>query len=108
MKEIGGPSEVAPIRRLLLKRPEDAFVDERCIEAQWRDLHFTARPDLKRAAAEHERFVGLLRGPETELLFLPRDDAAGLDSIYVRDAGVVADPGAIRSNIGKSPPRGAP
>src|SRR3989442_1023941 len=108
MKEFGGSSEVAPIRRLLLKQPTDAFVDERRIEAQWRDLRFTARPDLKRAAAEHERFVGLLRGPETELLFLPRDDATGLDSIYVRDAVVVADRGAILCNMGKPQRRGEP
>src|SRR2546427_12019337 len=108
MKEFGGSSEVAPIRRLLLKQPRDAFVDERRIEAQWRDLRFTARPDLKRAAAEHERFAGLVRGPQTELLFLPRDDATGLDSIYVRDAVVVADRGAILCNMGKAQRRGEP
>ena len=108
MKEFGGSSEVAPIRRLLLKQPRDAFVDERRIEALWRDLRFTARPDLKRAAAEHERFAGLVRGPQTELLFLPRDDATGLDSIYVRDAVVVADRGAILCNMGKAQRRGEP
>jgi len=53
MSAIGGQSEVAPIRRVLLKRPSEAFVDERRIEAEWRDLRFTARPDLRRAQAEH-------------------------------------------------------
>jgi len=108
MKEIGSPSEVAPIRRLLLKTPKDAFVGERQIEAQWRDLRYTARPDLKRAVAEHERFVGLLRGPETELLCLPADESTGLDSIYVRDAVVVSARGAILCNMGKEQRRGEP
>ena len=108
MKEIGSPSEVAPIRRLLLKTPKDAFVGERQIEAQWRDLRYTARPDLKRAIAEHDRLVSLLRGPETEVLFLPADDATGLDSIYVRDAVVVSARGAILCNMGKAQRRGEP
>jgi arginine deiminase len=108
MKEIGSPSEVAPIRRLLLKTPKDAFVGERQIEAQWRDLRYTARPDLKRAVAEHERLVGLLRSPETELLFLPADESTGLDSIYVRDAVVVSARGAILCSMGKAQRRGEP
>ncbi len=102
MSTIGGLSEVASIRRLLLKRPQDAFVDARRIEAQWRDLRFTARPDLRKAAAEHERFAELLGGSGVEILFLPRDDETGLDSIYVRDAVVVSDQGAILCNMGKT------
>ncbi|HKB07832.1 MAG TPA: arginine deiminase family protein [Candidatus Polarisedimenticolia bacterium] len=108
MKEIGSPSEVAPIRRLLLKTPKDAFVGERQIEAQWRDLRYTARPDLKRAVVEHERLVGLLRGPETEILFLPADASTGLDSIYVRDAVVMSARGAVLCRMGKEQRRGEP
>jgi len=104
--DIGCRSEVAPLRRLLLKRPADAFVDERRIEAQWRDLRFTGRPDLGRAAQEHERFADLLKGPGIEILFLPRDDATGLDSIYVRDAVVVSGRGAILCGMGKPQRRG--
>jgi arginine deiminase len=108
MTEIGCPSEVAPLRRLLLKHPKDAFVDERRIEAQWRDLRYTARPDPKRATSEHERFADLLRGPEIEVLLLPRDEATGLDSIYVRDAVVVSAKGVILGSMGKAQRRGEP
>jgi N-dimethylarginine dimethylaminohydrolase len=108
MNEIGGLSEVAPIRRLLLKRPEDAFVDERRIEGQWRDLGYAARPELRRAAAEHDRLVEILGGPGVEILLLPRDDATGLDSIYVRDAVVVSGKGAVLCNMGKTQRRGEP
>jgi len=108
MTEIGCPSEVAPLRRLLLKHPKDAFVDERRIEAQWRDLRYTARPDPKRAASEHERFADLLRGAKIEVLFLPRDEATGLDSIYVRDAVVVSAKGVVLGSMGKAQRRGEP
>jgi len=104
--DIGCRSEVAPLRRLLLKRPADAFVDERRIETQWRDLRFTGRPDLGRAAQEYERFADLLKGPGIEILFLPRDDATGLDSVYVRDAVVVSGRGAILCGMGKPQRRG--
>ena len=108
MNGIGCQSEVTPIRRLVVKSPMEAFVDERRIEAQWRDLRYTARPDLKRAAAEHERFVEKLKGPEIEIVFLPRDDEAGLDSIYVRDATVVSKRGVILCSMGKTQRRGEP
>jgi len=108
MSRTGGLSEVTSIRRLILKRPQDAFVDERRIEAQWRDLRFTARPDLRKAAAEHERFAELLGGSGAEILFLPRDDETGLDSIYVRDAVVVSERGAILCNMGKAQRRNEP
>jgi N-dimethylarginine dimethylaminohydrolase len=108
VSEIGCPSEVAPIRRLLLKHSKDAFVDERRIEAQWRDLRWTGRPDLRRAAAEYETLLELLRGPGVEILFLPRDDETGLDSIYARDAVCVSNRGAILCGMGKSERRGEP
>src|SRR5262245_20968081 len=106
--EIGGQSEVATMRRVLVKAPAEAFVDERRVEAQWRDLRYTGRPDLKKAAAEHQRLVDLLRGTETEVLFLPRDDEAGLDSIYVRDAMVATGRGVVLCNMGKPQRRGEP
>lgn len=108
MTVIGSQSEVAPIRRLLLKHPKDAFVDGRQIEAQWRDLRFTGPPDFDRAVLEYERFVDLLRGPGTEIAFLPRDPSAGLDSIYTHDPVVISDRGAILCSMGKVPRRGEP
>ncbi len=108
MSVIGCRSEIAPLRRVLLKRPADAFVDERRIEAQWRDLRFTGRPDLGRAVREYERFVELLREPGNDILYLPRDDATGLDSIYVRDAVVVTRRGVVLCNMGKTQRRTEP
>ena len=41
--------DTAPLRRLLLKHARDAYADDAALDAQWRALNFTARPDYARA-----------------------------------------------------------
>ena len=94
-------SEVASLRRILLKRPAEAFIDAATVAAQWRDLNFTAPPDINRASDEYDRFVEALRTTGAELVFLPHDRETTLDSIYVRDASVVAPGGVILCRMGK-------
>ncbi len=108
MKRVGGQSEVARIGLVLLKHPREAFVDGARIEAQWSDLRYVAAPDLDRALEEYDRFVDFLRGVGAGILFLPRDDETGLDSIYPRDAAVVSDRGVILCNMGKAQRRFEP
>jgi len=94
-------SDVGPLVRLLLKHPREAFRDEASIDGQWRQLFWTARPDLARAAEEYDRFVALLRDAGAEVDFLPADETAGLDSLYVRDASIPTDRGLILCRMGK-------
>ena len=101
-------SEVAPLTRVALKHPRDAFVDEATIAAQWRALNFTAPPDLAKAADEFERFSELLRSSGAEVVMLPRDPRTTLDSIYVRDASIVCDRGVILCRMGKLQREGEP
>jgi N-dimethylarginine dimethylaminohydrolase len=86
---------------MVLKHPREAFVSDLSIARQWRDLGYLARPDLHRAADEFDALVELLKGFGIEVLFLPRDDDAGLDSLYVRDAAIATDDGLILCNMGK-------
>ncbi len=108
MKSVGGQSEVGRIRRVLLKHPREAFADRDRIEAQWRDLRFVGPPDFDRAAEEYGRFVAHLERLGAEILFLPRNGGAGLDSIYTRDAAVVSDRGVVLCSMGKAQRRGEP
>jgi N-dimethylarginine dimethylaminohydrolase len=101
-------SEVGAISRLLLKHPRDAFRDAASIAQQWRTLNFTAPPDLARAIDEYDRFVESLRRCGAAVDFLPVTDTTGLDSIYVRDASVVCDRGAILCRMGKPAREGEP
>lgn len=103
-----GLNEVAPIVEVLLKHPRDAWGSQANIRSQWRSLGYTAEPDLERACAEHDAFAETLRRSGAEVLFLPADDRTGLDSIYVRDAAVVAPGGLVLARMGKELRRGEP
>ena len=94
-------SETAPLLRVALKHPREAFIDGPTIAAQWRSLGFTAPPDLARAIEEFEAFADLLRVSGAEVQWLPRDDRATLDSMYVRDATIVCDRGVVICRMGK-------
>jgi N-dimethylarginine dimethylaminohydrolase len=95
------PSEVGALRRVVLKHPRDAFVDETTIAAEWRSLGYTAPPDLARAIAEYDAFVRLVQSSGAEVHLLPRDARTTLDSIYVRDASIVCERGVILCSMGK-------
>ena len=95
-------SEFGHLRRVVLKHPRDAFVDEATIAAEWRQLGYTAPPDLARAIAEYDAFLELLQTTGAEVHLLPRDARTTLDSIYVRDASVVCADGLILCSMGKT------
>lgn len=94
-------NEVGRIRRLVLKRPRQAWGAPSAIEEQWASLGYRSAPDLGRAIAEHERFESFFQDRGVETLHLPESPHTGLDSIYVRDAAVVTDGGVILCNMGK-------
>ena len=95
-------SEVGKIKKLLLKHAKDAFRSQDFIETHWRQLNYLAPPDFSKAVAEYDRFVQILEDRNIALEFLPFAEDTGLDSIYVRDASIVTDAGAIICNMGKT------
>ena len=97
---------VAPLRRVALKRPRDAFRDAAAIAAEWKDLNYTAPPDLDAAEEEFDAFVRAIEESGAEALFLPPDGRTGLDSIYTHDPGLVTDAGAVLFRTGKAARRG--
>jgi dimethylargininase len=103
---VGSQSFVAPLRRVIVKRPEDAFRSSSKIAEEWKRLGFTGPPDLDRAAAEHRRFVALLEDAGAEVLFLPAAEGTTLDSLYAHDPGLVTSAGAVVFNMGKPERRG--
>jgi len=102
----GAQSMVAPLRRVIVKRPAEAFRSAAAIGAQWRVLGYTAPPDLAAAGEEHARLVGILEASGAEVLSLPADDRTGLDSLYTHDPGIVTAAGAILFQTGKAARRG--
>ena len=102
----GSQSMVAPLRRVAVKHPRQAYGSPERIAREWRALGFTAAPDLGRACAEHDRLCALLREAGAEVLLLPEAEGTTLDSIYVHDPGIVTDRGAVFFRTGKPQRRG--
>jgi len=104
MRKFGAQSTVGRIRRVIVKRPEEAFRNERTIEAEWRMLNFSAAPDLPGASRQHRQLVSLFG--DAEILYLPEAKGTTLDSIYPQDTSIIIDAGAIIFQMGKEARRG--
>jgi dimethylargininase len=97
----GCQSMVEPLRRVLVRRPDEAFGD--ADPTRW---HYTSRPDLQEARREHDALVDLLRGAGAEVIehSAPQPDRA--DAIYVFDPVLITDRGAVLLRMGKALRRG--
>ena len=109
MNPYGCQSMVRPLKKVLVKRPEEAFESQERIDAQWRSLDYLARPDFDRAVDEHRRFTALLEAAGAEVACLPSDGRTGLDALYVHDpVASVTDQGVILGRMGKDARMGEP
>jgi len=88
---------VDPLRRVLVKRPDASFAVQD--PAAW---HYTGRPDLGIAQAEHDAFVALLRSAGVEVVYHDVAQPGRADAIYVHDPAIVTDRGAILLRMGKA------
>ncbi len=104
----GGQTEVGQIESILIKRPQDGFISQDHLNAQWQKLNYQACPDFRRAIEEYDQFVHLLKQTAPRMHFLPRAESLSIDSVYVRDAMIMTDRGAILCNMGKKERRGEP
>mgnify|MGYP001821992799 CR=1 FL=1 len=96
MKEYGSQSMIAPLRKVLVKRPGVAFAG--ADPERW---HYTAQPDLEAARREHDAFVQVLRDAGAEVFFHDESQPERADAIYVYDPAIVTDRGAIVLRMGK-------
>lgn len=100
-RDFGGQNMYQPLRRVLVKRPDEAFAVQD--PDRW---HYLARPDLQAARREHDTMVETLRqcGAEIHYHDAPQPDRA--DAIYVYDPLLVTDHGAVVLSMGKDLRRG--
>jgi len=101
-------SEYGAIRRVALRRPDEAFLDQERLDREWRGLNYTAVPDFVGARREHAGLVAALSAIGAEIDYLPRHAHLTIDSIYVRDAAIVSPKGVILCSMGKPARRGEP
>lgn len=106
--QINSQSMVAPLHWCLVKRPAASHRSQAAIDEQWQALNYTGRPLLARVEAQHDTLVDLLARQGVELVYLPEDDEAGLDSIYTHDPIITVAGGVILGRMGKALRAGEP
>ena len=97
----GCQSMVAPLRRVLVRRPDEAFGD--ADPGVW---HYTSRVDLAAARQEHDAPVGLLEAAGAEVIEHAEPQPERADAIYVFDPALITDQGAVLLRMGKTLRRG--
>ena len=108
MNDTFAVDEFGALTRVVLKPIRHAFVDQRVVDAEWRALNFTARPDFERALCEYDQFAEAIASTGAQVLTLPPASGVGLDSIYVRDASIVTPHGVVLCGMGKAQRQGEP
>jgi len=98
-------TDTGPWSRIIVRHPHDVFANADKITREWRDLHFTAPPDLARACDQFDSFVSLCAAHTSVVVAPDVHSGLTLDAIYVRDASIMSARGAILCRMGK-PQRG--
>ena len=100
MMRFGCQDMVTQVRRILLKHPRDAFINQATIDFQSSELNYSNTPDFEIACKDYDQFLDLIRSFGPEIHFLPTSNTS-LDSIYTHDPCIVTNRGAILCNMGK-------
>jgi dimethylargininase len=101
MKQYGSQTMIAPLHKVLVKRPDEAFVVDD--PEAW---HYTGHPNLPAARQEHDNLVALLRQAGSEVVYHDEPQPEHADAIFVFDPAIVTDHGAIILSMGKPQRRG--
>ncbi len=103
MKRYGSQSMVAPLKKVLVRRPDEAFGN--ADPDLW---HYVSQPDLQESLREHDAFTNLLKSSGAEVIYhdIPMPDHA--DAIFVHDPVLISDQGAILLKMGKPLRKGEP
>ncbi|MEJ2510281.1 MAG: arginine deiminase family protein [Anaerolineales bacterium] len=92
---------VGRLRRVLVRKPDQNFGD--ADPAQW---HYTQRPNLSKAAREHDRLVQILADFGAEIIFHEEPLPHHADAVFVHDPVLICDRGAVILKMGKNLRRG--
>jgi len=97
----GAQSMVAPLRRVVMRRPDEAMAS--ADPARW---HYASAIDLGAARAAHDAFADALRAWDVEVLYHEEPLPEHADSVFVFDPALVTDEGAVLLRMGKQSRRG--
>ena len=95
-------NEYGRITRVALRHARDAFSSQATLSQSWKALNYHAEPDFKAACAEYDAFLKIFQDLGCEIELLPSGSGLSPDSIYVRDATLLAPQGLMHGAMGKA------
>lgn len=100
-KIYGVNSMVAPLKRVVVKRPDQHFAVND--PEKW---HYTSKPNLHQAQKDHDIFTSILKQHGAEVIYHDEDQPERADAIFVYDPVFVTPFGSIILQVGKELRRG--
>jgi dimethylargininase len=95
-KLYGVNSMVAPLKRVLVKRPDKHFA-----VSDFGRWHYTSAPKLELAQHHHDTFTNILRQHGAEVIYHDEEQAGRADAIFVYDPVFVTPHGSMILQVGK-------
>jgi dimethylargininase len=100
-KLYGVNSMVAPLKRVVVKRPDRQFA-----VSDFEKWHYTSAPNLEQAQSHHDEFTSILQQHGTEVIYHEEELSNLADAIFVYDPVFVTPYGSIVLQVGKDLRRG--
>jgi len=92
---------IDPIKKIILKHPKTAFINQKKINKEFNTLNFTEAPDFNESLNEYDSFIKILDSFGIDKYFLEKNDSTSIDSIYTHDPLVITNKGVVLCNMGK-------
>jgi dimethylargininase len=93
----GAQSMVAPLKRVMVRRPDLGFD----VGANYKKWNYNLPPNLPVAQAEHDNFVSILRQQAVDVVYHQHPLPHLADSIFVHDPVLITNSGAVILRMGK-------
>lgn len=90
-----------PLKRVIIKCPTEAFINQKHIEKEWWKFNYLSEPDFEEAKKEYAEFIALLEMHVPSIDYLPKSEEVSMDSIYTHDPVKFTPDGAIILKSGK-------
>jgi N-dimethylarginine dimethylaminohydrolase len=99
---------VSALKRVLVCPPRSAGWADGARAGAWQELGFLHPPDFRTAELQHRQMAGRLEDAGCQVLWLEERPGLSMDAVYVHDASLVTDLGAICLRMGKPSRDGEP
>lgn len=101
MAQYGCQNMVNSLRKVLIKHPKDAYINQNKLNRESKKLNYLEIPNFEKACSDFDNFLNILETFGCEIHYLPLNEEASIDSIYTHDPCLISNKGAIFSRMGK-------